>query len=100
MGTTTLTRAMRADTRSRPGARGCRGGGSFHPAERPLDRPLPLRVRGVALRRVHRGRPALVLAPALAQLVLVGPKAARESRRVGGAEGRRLRHGGTKYGHV
>ena len=63
----------------------------FSPAS-PLHRLLPALIAVVALGVVHVGLPALVLGPALAQVVLALPVAERQAGRVGRAERRRLGH--------
>ena len=61
---------------------------------------LPARVLALALVLVHLRLPALVLGPALAELVLVGPEAGRQAGGVGGAERGRLGHLRADHGHA
>src|SRR5215211_7763163 len=64
----------------------------LEPVEGPRHGLLPELVVLVALAGVHRGLPALVLLPVLAQVLLLRPESGRQAGRVGGAERRRLRH--------
>ena len=87
----TPPRRSRARRRARP---------VISPVEGPLHRLLPLRVRRVAVLVAHVGLPALVLGPALAQLVEIRPEADGQAGREGGAERRRLGHGGADHRHA
>ncbi len=61
------------------------------PVEGLRDRLLPLAELALALGRLHRGLPALGLGPVGDDVLLAGPEADGDARRVGCAEGRRLR---------